>query len=936
MATKTAYVSKDARIAQSGGLEMGAGASDFMPAGLYSGYLYRILLGFNITSSWFSGMFQFQSATIHYRTSTQHYVAFGSSPSVIWQRLTEDFSEGSASSLSSSNSVTWANQPGATTSGQALDNVTTSESNWESDDISDMFEAILPSSVLRRDGNPGTGNGRFYGVRARADNEGSSSDTTEIYSDDTGSEAYIVVTFSTNAAPTAPAWVSPANGALLNTPTPTLVLTTTDSNDTEVDWDIQIDNNSDFSSPLVNLTAHEGGTGLSLSYLTAGLPAGTLIYARVRARDDGGAVGNWSSTRTFTINRAPTGTKTSPTASDFAEIWNLQSDLSIWTLVGAHAKPWFRWTYSDPDGHGQKAYRVRVYSASVGGALLHDSGKILSGNFSHQAAWAGVHGTEYWWTLEVWDTNDYSAGESSRTGFKMKWGQALYEHNPGAGSSSYQFTIGNISGGTAAFLYRSATGAGGAGASAWQTSIGAVTPNSWLQILVRLATSVVGTNPTLSDMTFTYLGSSSQPDRWVFSPSNEWGLDPAQRRYGSQSLKCTLNPAVGGNRVVYPYRKVVGDDIPVVPGTIRTFSVFVKTNGILTNPIDTRVAIGGGSTTNLAASELIWDTTAYPDGWRRVQITYDVPEGVTTVRPQVVYNRISGVAESFWIDGCQDEEGTVASAWQPGFVGDPVVLDSNGVMIDGAAGGIWRMRAANGGSRDQVELGLRGLLFGGDVELWTPSAETLQVGDGLNQQSVIIEGPNVGTAGGRLVLGGAGANPDVQMVNEAGRITTPTDVVVGVLSPGGNGVLVREDGSIELTRNAGTPYIDFKNDMTEDRDARVILQGDDLLEISDADLLIRALRIGAAGKFIQRGTGSLTWPNAQNASAAVVFPVTFDNVPVVICQRTATTATAPKNTIWPTGATTSGFTVYGTVPDGGTSSASVSYYWIAIDAAKII
>jgi hypothetical protein len=934
MATKTANASKDARIALSGSLEMGAGASNYNPIGLYSGYLYRAVIGFSITSSWFSGMFQFVSAVFHYRTSTQYYVAFGSDPDMLLRRLTEDFSEGSAVSLSTSNSVTWANQPSATTSGEVTETPSESESTWGSKDISDLFEAILPSSVLKRDGNPGTGTGRFYGLKIYAVNEGSSTDTTEIYSDDTSSEPYVVVTYTTNAAPTAPVITAPLNGALLNTATPTVTATTTDSNDTEVDWDIQIDNNSDFSSPLVNLTGYESGTGLSLSYPTSGLTQGVLLYLRVRARDDGGAVGPWSATRTFTINRAPTATKTSPTASDFAEVWNL-NEAAIWTLAGAHAKAWFRWTYSDPDNHGQSAYRVRVYSASSGGSTLMDTGKVMSANNSHQGSLALVLGTEYWWTIEVWDSNDYSSGESSRTGFKVKWGQVIYEHNPGAGSGSYQFTTGTLSGGTMAVLFRSATGSGGAGASAWQSSIGAVTPNAFLQIMVRLSTSVVGTNPTLADMTFTYLGSSSQPDRWVFSPSNEWALDPAQRRYGSQSLKCTINPATSGDRHAYPYRKTVGDEVPVIPGTTRTFSAYIKTNGILSGGSVYIEVMRQGGITQIGQTVAVTDTSAYPDGWQRLQMTYVVPEGVTFVRPQVTYVRTSGVAESFWIDGAMDEEGTVASQWQPGFVGDPVILDSNGVVVDAASGGIFRLRGSDGGSRDQIELGLRGLLFGGDMEVRSPAQGEVLLGDDTLRKTLLtLPGGPSGTLGGGVRLLGAAANTDVYLENDTGTL---------MIDDGGSttGVMLRPtDGAAELI--GSTPYIDFKNSIADDRDARIILTGDDLLEVRDAHLDVNnVLYFGAlaaragADKFAQTGTGTLVWSGSNNASAAVTFPVAFGTAPVVIAWRTQATSSAPKNQIWAGVATTTGFTVYGTVPDGGTSSASITYAWLAIDMSKI-
>ena len=48
--TKTFPVTKDARVArrESDNWDAGSGSSDGLPMGLYSGYRYRILLGFSI------------------------------------------------------------------------------------------------------------------------------------------------------------------------------------------------------------------------------------------------------------------------------------------------------------------------------------------------------------------------------------------------------------------------------------------------------------------------------------------------------------------------------------------------------------------------------------------------------------------------------------------------------------------------------------------------------------------------------------------------------------------------------------------------------------------------------------------------------------------------------------------------------------------------
>jgi hypothetical protein len=126
-------------------------------------------------------------------------------------------------------------------------------------------------------------------------------------------------------------------------------------------------------------------------------------------------------------------------------------------------------------------------------------------------------------------------------------------------------------------------------------------------------------------------------------------------------------------------------------------------------------------------------------------------------------------------------------------VGDPVTLDSNGVMIDGLAGGIARFRGSTGSSRDQVELGPHGWLFT-DVELWSPSAEVLRIGDGNNAQALEIDGPASGTIGGTLRLMGAGATNDVDLTNDGGRVRiTGTGAVDEALQLGDDAVFFDAD-----------------------------------------------------------------------------------------------------------------------------------------------
>lgn len=57
----------------------------------------------------------------------------------------------------------------------------------------------------------------------------------------------------------------------------------------------------------------------------------------------------------------------------------------------------------------------------------------------------------------------------------------------------------------------------------------------------------------------------------------------------------------------------------------------------------------------------------------------------------------------------------------------------------------------------------------------------------------------------------------------AGALVTAGDFHAGTpITAAGTGVAIKASGSIELTWNAGTPFIDFKNDAADDFDARII------------------------------------------------------------------------------------------------------------------
>lgn len=760
----TATCTKSARVATTTGFDAGAGASLYIPAGTYSGYLYRGLFGgYGINSAWWTarGATKLVSARAYFRQSPQNYVQRGSDPDTTLWRLTADFTEGTAVALSSSNAVVYGTQPAHTaTNAVNLAGLASNNDVWISQDISAMVEDILPSFVMKRDGvTPGAGSGTFYGIKTNAAST-TAADINEFYSDDTSSKPYIVVTYETNRAPNAPTLQYPIGGQRIAETNPSFYYAHSDPDgNNSQSGNVQVATDSGMTAIVtdntVNVVVANGGQIIHSPGFTG--TRGTTYYWRARTKDSVGVWGPFSAVMSFVIDNAPTATKVRPTASQFAYIWNL-GDLAVWDGTTAYAKARHEWSFADVDGGVQTAYQVRRYDAAVAGSLVYDSGKVMSAATYHDATTAIVLGTERWWTIEVWDDLDVSSGESSRTAFKMRFGQAIYEHNPGTGSSNWNVTAGAITDGEAAFGYAGATGASGVGRGSWQSAVGSIAPATygWVNILVRLQpNSAPGTTPTLADLTLRYLGSASVPDKWtLWGDANAMGLDSSVKRYGTKSMKYTA----GNWGLVFPYRKTSGDDIPVTPGQVRTVSVYLKTLGAHHGM---RIEVLKGLTADqyIAVTAAVTDSSGAPDGWQRLTTTYTVPAGVAYVRVQLAQGPGSVPGEVTWIDGVRDEEGTVATTWTPGFIGDPVVLDAGGIAVDGSAGGIFRAKGSAGAARDTFELGPHGLLFS-DVEFWSPAAETMQIGDGLNSQFLIIEGPASGTEGGELILAGAGSWPD--------------------------------------------------------------------------------------------------------------------------------------------------------------------------------
>ena len=175
--TRTYACTKDSRLHRtSGGAEYGSGTEGEVPVGYWQGSKNRGL--FDFASIPWTGVVKVVSARLLVTTSTQVNIGFGSAPKVEARRITGSWSEGSASSPSGSNAVTWPG-PAVTTSGAKQTAVTTAESNREGLDVSAIVRAWAPTAA-------GGSGATKRGIALYSAGESSGTYTTEFLSRETG------------------------------------------------------------------------------------------------------------------------------------------------------------------------------------------------------------------------------------------------------------------------------------------------------------------------------------------------------------------------------------------------------------------------------------------------------------------------------------------------------------------------------------------------------------------------------------------------------------------------------------------------------------------------------------------------------------------------------------------------------------------------------
>lgn len=210
--------------------------------------------------------------------------------------------------------------------------------------------------------------------------------------------------FSINAVPAAPTLSSPAQGAVVQTQTPTFVWNFNDPDegewgDSQATYTIEV---ADNDTGLLKATL-TGTTAESRTYDDAFTLLWDTTYKwRVQTTDPDGATSAWSGYRTFTPSQPPTVTGVQVASGDL----DGEGEISGPT-------PSVEWTFNSPGSKDQATYRVQAVR-TVDENTVYDSGEISGTDTSHTIPNNLLtNGETYRFDVEVTDTDDLDGSGSS-------------------------------------------------------------------------------------------------------------------------------------------------------------------------------------------------------------------------------------------------------------------------------------------------------------------------------------------------------------------------------------------------------------------------------------------------------------------------------------------------------------------------------------------
>jgi hypothetical protein len=474
----------------------------------------------------------------------------------------------------------------------------------------------------------------------------------------------------------------------------------------------------------VTITATGGpwASGSWVSYTLASADLGwtpaagdKLTYHGIASNGGGTTTGDESAE--FTINSASPPTITDPGAGPVIAHPAISAG-----LVGATVA----WTFNDAQGEAQSAYQVCLYADSGGakGALLTgaDSGKVSSVG-ARSATVTPTSGltnkADFWVGVTTWDVHDLASSEAT-VKTRMAWGRHEGRHDLGATPTVWTAPVVSTTvPANSTVIAEWTSTAAGTGQTGWMANFGAVALQRWLHWRVWLFgwASATPTSPSLDAIQLQYTSTANVvPDLWTVGASGA-SLDTSVSKYGTQSLKV---PCTGGNTT-----RVVTQSIPVKAYTAYVISgsiLVLKTGGTVSGSID----LYDGANTRVATNAL---TATTSDFTQVSSAPYTTGAETSLTLRCVVVDGTGSSGSVVWFDAIKAEASTVVTAWSPGFVGRPCIVDAGGLAVDATTGvgGTFRLMASTGTAYDTVELGTHGLKFGGGPEIYSPDGVKLNL-----------------------------------------------------------------------------------------------------------------------------------------------------------------------------------------------------------------
>ena len=189
-------------------------------------------------------------------------------------------------------------------------------------------------------------------------------------------------------SPTVPVLVSPSNGAETSDTTVYLDWSNSSDSGTGVDYyQVQVDNNSSFSSPEFDATP------ISSNDTTSSLSDG-YYYWHVRARDNAGNWSSWSSYRTFRVDT------TAPSTPVLSSPANGSST--------SDQTPTFDWANSSDSGSGVNHYEIEIYDWDITWGDISDTTTVSQYTPSENIPYDRI----YWKVRAVDDVGNTSSWSS--------------------------------------------------------------------------------------------------------------------------------------------------------------------------------------------------------------------------------------------------------------------------------------------------------------------------------------------------------------------------------------------------------------------------------------------------------------------------------------------------------------------------------------------